>query len=174
MAEFAANEPRVRESHDKQSTVCGRRIGSLGEFRRQEDAFRDWVSPDGSTPYPAETDRYHLYVSLACPWASRTVIVRNFQGLEDVIGMTVVDPVRDERGWAFREGPGYSRDPVNGFSFLEEAYRATDPAFDGRVTVPVLWDKQTRRIVNNSEDDICRMFDGAFRSLGTAPQRTLP
>ncbi len=95
-----------------------------GEFQRQEDAFRDWVSSDGSTPYAAETGRYHLYVSLACPWASRTVIVRHLQGLENVIGMTVVDPVRDERGWAFRDGPGYSHDPVNNFSSLAEAYRA--------------------------------------------------
>src|SRR6266446_8585993 len=105
-----------------------------GEFHRQEDAFRDWVSADGSTPYPAVAGRYHLYVSLACPWASRTVIVRHLQGLEEVIGMTVVDPVRDERGWAFRDGPGHSRDPVNGFSFLQEAYAATEPACDGRVT----------------------------------------
>jgi putative glutathione S-transferase len=138
---------------------------AAGEFQRQEDAFRDWISNDGSTAYPAVPDRYHLYVSLACPWASRTVIVRRWLGLEDVIGLTVVDPVRDERGWAFRDGPGTSRDPVNGFAFLSEAYHATDPAFDGRVTVPALWDKQTHRIVNNSEDDICRMFDGAFRAL---------
>ena len=139
---------------------------ATGEFERQEDAFRDWISADGSTPYPAVAGRYHLYVSLACPWASRTVIVRHLEGLEDVIGMTVVDPVRDERGWAFRDGPGYSRDPVNGFSFLREAYAATDPDWDGRVTVPVLWDTETRRIVNNSEDDICRMFNGAFRAFG--------
>ena len=136
-----------------------------GEFERQKDAFRDWISPDSSTPYPAVAGRYHLYVSLACPWASRTVIVRHLLGLEDIIGLTVVDPVRDKRGWAFRDGPGTSRDLVNGFAFLSEAYQATDPAFDGRVTVPALWDKQTHRIVNNSEDDICRMFDGAFRNL---------
>jgi putative glutathione S-transferase len=141
-------------------------LSASGEFERQEDAFRDWVSADGSTPYPAVAGRYHLYVSLACPWASRTVIVRHLLGLEEVIGMTVVDPVRDERGWAFRDGPGYSRDPVNGFSLLQEAYAATDPAWEGRVTVPVLWDTASRRIVNNSEDDICRMFDGAFRALG--------
>ena len=145
-----------------------------GEFQRQEDRFRDWVSADGSTPYPAAANRYHLYVSLACPWASRTIIVRHLQGLENVIGMTVVDPVRDERGWAFRDGPGFSRDPVNGFAFLEEAYHATDPNFAGRVTVPVLWDKQTHRIVNNSEDDICRMFDGAFRALATRDGRLFP
>jgi putative glutathione S-transferase len=133
-----------------------------GEFARQEDAFREWVSADGSTPFPVASGRYHLYVSLACPWASRTVIVRHVQKLESVIGLTVLDPIRDERGWAFRDGPGYSRDPLNGFAFLSEAYAASDPDFHGRVTVPVLWDRQTRRIVNNSEDDICRMFNDAF------------
>jgi putative glutathione S-transferase len=137
-----------------------------GEFERQEDAFREWIAADGSTPYPAVAGRYHLYISLACPWASRTLIVRNLKGLEHAIGLTVVDPVRDERGWAFRDGPGYSTDPVNGFVFLSEAYTATNPSFDGRVTVPVLWDKQARQIVNNSEDDICRMFNDAFAALG--------
>src|SRR5271156_146464 len=91
-----------------------------GDFERQEDAFRDWVSADGSTPYPAVAGRYHLHVSLACPWASRTAIVRQLKGLENVVGRTVVDPVRDECGWPFRDGPGYSADPVNGFKFLSE------------------------------------------------------
>ena len=136
-----------------------------GEFQRQEDAFREWISADGSTPYPAATGRYHLYVSLACPWASRTVIFRMLKGLEDKISMTIVDPIRDERGWAFRDGPGHSTDPVNGFKFLSEAYAATDPNFDGRVTVPVLWDKETKKIVNNCEDDICRMFNDAFNPV---------
>ena len=136
-----------------------------GEFERQEDAFREWISADGSTPYPAIAGRYHLYVSLACPWASRTVIVRKLKGLEEAIGMTVVDPVRDERGWALRDGSGYSSDPINGFKFLSEAYSATDPNFDGRVTVPALWDKETKRIVNNCEDDICIMFNEAFNSV---------
>src|SRR4030095_7197969 len=86
-----------------------------GEFQRQEDAFREWISADGSTPYPAVANRYHLYVSLACPWASRTVILRKLKGLREAIGTTVVDPVRDERGWAFRDGCGYSIDPINGF-----------------------------------------------------------
>ena len=137
-----------------------------GEFERQEDAFREFISADGSTPYPGVANRYHLYVSLACPWASRTLIVRNLKRLQDVVGVTVVDPIRDEHGWAFREGPGYSHDPVNGFIYLREAYTATDPKFDGRVTVPVLWDKGTRRILNNSEDDICRMFNDAFAPYG--------
>jgi putative glutathione S-transferase len=142
-----------------------------GEFQRQEDAFRDWITADGSSGFAAEAGRYHLYVSLACPWASRTVICRKLKGLEEVIGMTVVDPVRDEQGWAFRDGPGYSKDPVNNFSFLSEAYRATDPNFDGRVTVPVLWDKQTRRIANNCEDDICVMFNSVFNPF--AQNKTL-
>jgi putative glutathione S-transferase len=137
-----------------------------GEFERQEDSFRDWISDDGSTPYPGVADRYHLYVSLACPWASRALIVRNLKGLEHSIGVTVIDPIRDEHGWAFRDGPGYSKDPINGFKFLSEAYIASDTAYDGRVTVPVLWDKETHTIVNNSEDDICRMFNSAFGNLG--------
>jgi len=136
-----------------------------GEFQRQEDVFREWISTDGSTSYPAAAGRYHLYVSLACPWASRTVIFRKLKGLENAIGITVVDPIRDERGWAFRHGPGYSIDPINGFKFLSEAYAATDANFDGRVTVPVLWDKETKKIVNNCEDDICRMFNDTFNAV---------
>jgi glutathionyl-hydroquinone reductase len=137
-----------------------------GEFERQEDAFRDWVTEDSSSPHPVEAGRYHLYVSLACPWASRTLIVRKIKRLEDAVGLTIADPIRDERGWAFREGPGHSIDRVNGFGFLREAYAATDPNFSGRVTVPVLWDNKSRRIVNNSEDDICRMFNGVFSRFG--------
>lgn len=136
-----------------------------GEFVRQGDQFRKWVTADGSTGYPAESGRYHLYVSLACPWAHRTVIMRKLKGLEEVVGMTVADPIRDERGWAFRNGPGYSEDPVNGFQFLSEAYKATDPAYNARVTVPVLWDKNTGRIVSNADDDIMRMFNSEFNAV---------
>jgi putative glutathione S-transferase len=132
-----------------------------GEFQRQEDAFREWISNDGSTSYPAVAGRYHLYVSLACPWASRTVILRKLKGLEEAIGLSIVDPIRDEKGWAFRPDP----DPVNGFHYLSEAYAATDPNFAERVTVPVLWDKQTKKIVNNCEDDICRMFNDPFHTV---------
>ena len=146
-----------------------------GEFQRQEDAFREWITIDESTRYAAAKDRYHLYVSLACPWASRTVIFRKLKGLEEAIGMTIVDPIRDDKGWAFRDPsskipPGASlesTDPVNGFQFLSEAYKATDPHFDQRVTVPVLWDKETKRIVNNCEDDICRMFNDVFNDFAT-------
>ena len=145
-----------------------------GEFARQEDAFRAWVSDDGSTPFPVESGRYHLYVSLACPWAHRSLIVRNLKGLQQAIGVTVVDPVRDQRGWAFREGEGHGADPINGFQFLSEAYDVSRPGYRGRVTVPVLWDKQSRRIVNNSEDDLCRMFDGVFAKLGRGDVSLFP
>jgi putative glutathione S-transferase len=139
-----------------------------GSFVRQEDAFRDWVTADGRSGYPAESGRYHLYVSLACPWAHRTIIVRRLKGLEDAIGMTVVDPIRDDRGWAFRAVPGAQLDPVNGFAFLSEAYTATNPGYHNRVTVPVLWDRKTQRIVSNSDDDIMRMFETEFDAFGNA------
>jgi glutathionyl-hydroquinone reductase len=145
-----------------------------GAFERQEDEFRNWVSADGSTPYAAVAGRYHLYVCLACPWASRTLIVRNLKGLEQAISVSIIDPIRDDRGWAFRDGHGYSHDPINGFDYLSEAYVVTDPNFHGRVTVPVLWDKQTHKIVNNSEDDICRMFNDVFAPLGTGKVDLFP
>ena len=124
--------------------------GSDGSFQRQESTFRDWV--DQAAP-----GRYHLYVSYACPWAHRTLIVRRLRGLEDVVGVSVVDPYRDERGWAFTGGEYV--DAVNGFRFLSEAYAATDPSFDGRWSVPVLWDRQAGRIVNNESADIVRMLN---------------
>lgn len=145
-----------------------------GEFERQEDAFREWITSGPSAKFAALPGRYHLYISLACPWASRTFIVLKLLKLDPVIGVTVLDPIRDERGWAFREGLGYSKDPVNGFQFLSQAYRATDPLYTGRVTVPVLWDKQTRVIVNNSEDDICRIFNDAFRPYGDSSVNLFP
>jgi len=136
-----------------------------GEYDRQDDQFRNWITEDGSSRFPAASGRYHLYVSLACPWAHRTIIVRQLKKLEDIIGMTVVDPIRDERGWAFQEGSRHTADPINGFQFLSEAYRATDPHYSLRVTVPVLWDSETRCIVSNSDDDIMRMFNGAFHGF---------
>lgn len=145
-----------------------------GEFERQEDAFRAWVTNDASSPHPPAAGRYHLYISLACPWACRTLIVRKVKGLETSIGATVVDPIRDERGWAFRDGPGQSTDPINGFKFLSEAYVASNPKFKGRVTVPVLWDKESKVIVNNSEDDICRIFNDALGALGDSAVDLFP
>ncbi len=136
---------------------------SAGEFVRQDDAFRNWVRADAGSDYPAAAGRYHLYVSLACPWAHRTIVVRKLKRLERVIGMTVVDPIRDERGWQFSRP-----DPINGWAFLSEAYWATDPAYRGRVTVPVLWDTHQKRMVSNSDDDIMRMFELEFDAFGDA------
>jgi putative glutathione S-transferase len=135
--------------------------GRRGEFIRQDSAFRDRVTADGSSGYQAEPGRYHLYVSYACPWAHRTIIFRRLKVLEGVVGISVVDPIRDERGWAFTDDVG-GPEPVNGFRFLAEAYQATDTDFDGRVTVPVLWDKQTGRIVNNESSEIIRMLNSEF------------
>jgi glutathionyl-hydroquinone reductase len=148
-------------------------IGSTGDFKRQDSAFRDRVTADGSSGFPAAAGRYHLYVSLACPWASRALLVRRLKGLEDAIGLTIVDPYRDEQGWAFRPGtvsrPGES-DPLHGWSFLSEAYLASDPAFDGRVTVPVLWDTVTGRIVNNESSEVIRMLNAEFDAFAKHPE----
>lgn len=134
----------------RQTFSLGSEAGSEGEFKRQESRFRDWI-------HEAEPGRYHLYVSWACPWAHRTIIGRRLKQLEDVISMSAVDPWRDDRGWGFT--PGGYEDPVNGFRFLAEAYDATDPGFDGRYSVPVLWDSQEGRIVNNESGDILRMLN---------------
>jgi putative glutathione S-transferase len=136
-----------------------------GAFVRQEYSIRDRVTADGSSGFKAEPGRYHLYVSLACPWAHRAIIARRLLGLDDVISLSVVDPVRDERGWAFRDGPGYSEDPVNGFHFLSEAYLATDPAYSGRYTVPCLWDRRTGRLVSNNFPDITVDFETQFTAF---------
>ena len=138
-----------------------------GAFVRQTSAFRNHVTVDGSSGFPAESGRYHLYVSLACPWASRAVIYRRLKGLEEAISMTVVDPVRDERGWRFMTD---DPDPINGFEFLSESYELTDPEFDGRVTVPVLWDRETNRAVNNESSEIIRMLNSEFDAFAEYPE----
>lgn len=137
-------------------------VSTTGQFTRQPNAFRDRITADGSSGFKAEPGRYHLYMCLACPWAHRAVIVRALKGLEDVISMSAVDPIRDEKGWAFREGPGHGPDPVNGFKFLSEAYLATDPTFEGRYTVPAVWDRKTNRIVTNDYPEITIQFSTEF------------
>jgi len=127
---------------------------SSGEFVRAAYPFQGRITADGSSGYPAEAGRYHLYISWACPWAQRSAIVRRLLGLENVISLGVVDPVRDGRGWAFREGRGHGLDVVNGFAFLREAYEATEAGYPGHISVPVLWDKTTGRIVSNNFPDI--------------------
>ena len=146
--------------------------GDDGSFRRLASQFRDWVSDDASTPFPAQSDRYHLYVSRACPWAHRTLIARELMGLADVISVSFVDPIRDARGWAFT-GNGYS-DPINSFTFLSQAYLATDPDYDSGVTVPVLWDKHGGVIVNNESADILRMLETVFWPLAAHPVELYP
>lgn len=143
-----------------------------GRFRRQASRFRDRVTADGSSGFPAAAGRYHLYVSLACPWAHRAIVVRELKGLHDAIGMSVVDPIRDELGWAFRPvdaGPFAAGDPLHDWSYLSEAYTVTDPTFTGRVTVPVLWDTETGRIVNNESADIIEMLAREFDAVAGNP-----
>jgi glutathionyl-hydroquinone reductase len=139
-----------------------------GGFVRQESQFRNWITADG-TPgptgdggFPAVAGRYHLYVSLSCPWASRTLIVRKLKGLEDVISMLVVEPSMTDEGWRFGDVAGANRDTLNSATYLHEIYTRADPHYTGRVTVPVLWDKERRTIVNNESADIIRMLNGAF------------
>ena len=132
------------------SFSLGAETGGDGSFQRQESRFREIVD--------LEPGRYHLYVCYACPWAHRAIIARRLLGLEEVIGMSAVDPIRDDRGWAFTGGE-YA-DPVNGFRFLGEAYEISDPGFEGRFSVPVLWDKHEGRIVNNESGDVLRILAG--------------
>ncbi len=143
-----------------------------GSFRRPESRFRDWVTADGSSGFAPEAGRYHLYVARACPWAHRTIIGRRLMGLEKAISISYINPIRDERGWAF-SGEGYA-DPVNGLSFLSEAYTASEPGYEERVSVPVLWDRQEARIVNNESADILRMLSTVFAPLAEHPVELYP
>jgi glutathionyl-hydroquinone reductase len=132
-----------------------------GAWKRPQSRFRDHVTADGSSGYPAVSGRYHLYVSLACPWAHRTIIVRRLKRLEDAIGLTIVDPIRDERGWAFTGAPGTELDPLHGFAFLSQVYDLMERG-PHRVSVPVLFDRDTNRIVNNESSEIIRMLGSEF------------
>jgi glutathionyl-hydroquinone reductase len=138
-----------------------------GDFQRADSGFRNWLTadgspgPDGQRGFPAEADRYHLYVSLACPWAHRTLVVRALKGLEELLPVTVVGPLMLEHGWSFED-----REPLYGLSHLHQIYTRADPGMTGKVTVPVLWDKAGETIVNNESSDIIRMFNTAFDGLG--------
>ena len=139
-----------------------------GEFRRAESVCRDWVTADGSSPFPAQAKRYHLLLAHNCPWAHRTLIFRRLKGLEEAISLSVVDHFLGDDGWAFRDGPGNIPDMINGCDFLREVYLIADPGCAGRVTVPVLWDKERGTIVNNESAEIIRMFNSAFDAFGDA------
>jgi putative glutathione S-transferase len=146
----------------KQPAAQAGAAAKAGEFVRAPYPFRGRITADGSSGFEAEPGRYHLYISWACPWACRSAIVRELLGLQEVISLSAVDPVRDGRGWAFRAGDGYDLDPVNGFSLLREAYDATEPGYDGHISVPVLWDKRTGTIVSNNFPDITIDLDTQF------------
>ncbi len=136
-----------------------------GGFVRQTSSFRHWISSDGSTKFAAEPDRYHLYVALICPWASRTLIARKLKGLTSLISVSVVEPQLGEQGWRFGDYPGANRDTLNNAEYLYELYTRAEAGFTGRATVPVLWDKQNGTIVSNESADIVRMFNSGFGTL---------
>ncbi len=144
-----------------------------GRFVRGDAQFRNWITPDGSAGptgeggFEAEAGRYHLYVSLACPWANRTLILRALKGLEDAISISVVNPYMGENGWTFEPGPGVIPDPVGDAKYLYEVYLRADPDYSGRVTVPVLWDLERNTIVSNESAEIIRMLNSAFDGIAT-------
>lgn len=153
---------------------------SGGRFEREDAGFRNWVTIDGSAGptgvggFKAEPDRYHLYVSLACPWAHRTLVYRKLKGLEDIIPISVVHPFMGEHGWTFAEGEGVIADPLFDADYLYEIYTAAKSDYTGRVTVPILWDKQTNTIVSNESSEIIRMFNSAFDEVGATAGDFLP
>ena len=146
-----------------------------GRFVRSDSQFRNWVTKDGSPGpsgeggFEAEPGRYHLYVSLACPWAHRVLVLRALKGLQEMIPISVVHWLMVEDGWTFAEGPGVIPDPIHDARFLHQVYTAAQPDYSGRVTVPVLWDKQRQTIVNNESSEIIRMLSHAFDEVGAKP-----
>ena len=146
-----------------------------GRFVRKDASFRNWITSDGSAGptgeggFKAEAGRYHLYVSLACPWAHRTVIMRAMKGLESAVTVSVVNWLMLEDGWTFEPAEGVVSDPIHGAAFMHQVYTASDARYTGRVTVPVLWDRETGRIVNNESSEIIRMFNSAFDDVGASP-----
>jgi len=145
-----------------------------GEFVRRDSQFRDRVTADGSSGYPAEAGRYHLYVSTACPWAHRTLIYRALKGLERAISVSIVDPVIVDQGWPFGDGPGCVPDTVNGFHHLHQVYTKARPDYTGRVSVPVLWDKRKGGIVNNESSEIIRMLNSEFEAFASSHEDYYP
>src|SRR5690606_22981383 len=146
-----------------------------GEFKREQSSFRDWLTadggpgPDGQRGHRAEGGRYRLYVSYACPWANRTLIVRALKGLEDLVPVSVVHWRMLEHGWTFESGPGVTPDPVMGADYLHQLYVRARPGMSGRATVPLLWDQDTDTIVSNESSEIMRMFNDAYDHLGARP-----
>ncbi len=148
---------------------------SGGRFVRAQSSYRNWITPDGSAGptgepgFTAEPGRYHLYVSLACPWAHRALIIRKLKRLEEMISVSVVHWRMLDNGWTFEDGPGVVPDPIHAANYLYQVYQAADPGYTGRVTVPLLWDRRGETIVNNESADILRMLGSAFDEVGAAP-----
>ena len=145
-----------------------------GGFVRQTSSFRSWVTPDGSAGptgeggFRAEKGRYHLYAALICPWATRVLIARKLKRLHEAVSVAIVEPALTDEGWRFGDYPGADRDAINGATYLHEIYTRADPRFTGRATVPALWDRERRTIVNNESADLLRMFDKGFGALADA------
>ena len=150
------------------------RTAADGRFVRAETSFRNTVTADGSSGFKAEPGRYHLYVSHACPWAHRTMILRALRKLEDVISVSVVDPFTSDEGWHFSDGPGCIPDTLNGTRYLREIYKLAKDDYTGRVSVPVLWDKREKTIVNNESAEIIRMLNVAFNAWGNGEPDLYP
>lgn len=148
--------------------------GKDGAFERPDTVFRGRVTADGSSGFPAEAGRYHLYVAWACPWAHRTLLMRHLQGLDHAIGLSIVDPFMGDDGWTFGEDPDCIPDTVNGARLLREIYVLADPQYTGRVTVPVLWDKVRGTIVSNESRELLRMLDHEFTRHATTPVDLCP
>ena len=151
--------------------------GKTGEFLRADSGFRDRITADGSSGFKAEAGRYHLYVAHGCPWAHRTLIYRSLKKLNDAITVAYAIPGLKQQGWTFEDNPAFpdcTPDRVNGFHFLHEAYSATNPRYTGKITVPTLWDKKTKRIVNNESSEIIRMLNSEFGAVGADPTDFYP
>ena len=145
-----------------------------GRFVRPATSFRNWITADSSSGFPAQAGRYHLYVAWACPWAHRTAILRKLKGLEEAVGLSAVGSFMGEDGWAFYDEPGVIPDAVNGAHYLREVYAKADPEYTGRVTTPVLFDRETETIVNNESREIVRMLDTEFGEFTTTDAAFCP
>ncbi|XP_066281845.1 glutathionyl-hydroquinone reductase YqjG-like isoform X1 [Branchiostoma lanceolatum] len=175
---FLLNQPGVSQRRTLHLKMAARAkffdstISTKGEFMRKDSSFRNWITADGSSGFKAEGDRYHLYVSLACPWAHRTLIARKLKGLEDVIPYTVVDWLMGEKGWNFTDKkPKCSPDPLFNAQYVRELYFKANPDYEGRFTVPMLWDKKNSTIVTNESSEIIQMFNSEFNDFCATPEQ---
>lgn len=162
------------DQNDAYGNTWDSEVNEEGEFVRHQTSFRSQVRADGSTDFPPASGRYHLYVSYACPWAHRTLITRKLKGLDEAISFDVVHPLLPQSGWSFDDSaPGATGDSICGFRDLRQAYLASSPEFEGAITVPVFWDKDSGKIVNNESAEIIRMLNTEFQEFATNPELDL-